>query len=52
MECVQCKKPMDVWAYFAPIKTEDSVISNPAYYCDKPECPNFNLLQGDLTQQS
>ena len=46
---------MDVYAYGNPsqiVDTKGEVVgmwAPPFYYCDTPECPNFGLLQADLT---
>jgi len=54
-KCVQCQEEMELYGYFQGEHTSSfdgriaGVITPVAFRCLKPECPNFNSLQGELS---
>lgn len=54
MNCVQCHQKMEDYGHAGDVQIFDSkgflsgIDRIKIFRCQEPECPNFNLLQGDL----
>ena len=52
--CVQCHEEMDRYGDAGDTQLANSdgetvgIFTYSVYRCTKPECPNYNLLQGEL----